>query len=139
MGSRTKQKGAGHCNQGQKRAATSSKTAAAGNCRPDPGPGDGSDTGPVAARTSPVRDAGQRFLLIFASTQREAEQVAHSKKWPSGHWQHVTREEHVEMRHPDKLVIHSITGFHKGHPEYLDHHKALMMRLQVYGLEPSFV
>lgn len=43
------------------------------------------------------------------------------------------------MRHPSKLAIHSVAGFHRANPEYLDLHKALMMRLQVYEIEPTYV
>lgn len=51
----------------------------------------------------------------------------------------MTRMEHTEMRHPTKLVVHSIQGFHRADPEYLELHKALMQRFQVYGIEPTYV
>lgn len=51
----------------------------------------------------------------------------------------MTRQEDIEMRHPSKLAVHSIVGFHKADPEYLDLHKALMQRFQIYGIEPTYV
>jgi hypothetical protein len=94
---------------------------------------------PARAAAPVVRPARQQYLLIFAGTLAEAQQVARETKWPGGAWCHVTRQEDVECRHPNNVVIHAVDGFFKDNPHYLTLQKNLMYRLRLYGVEATYV